>query len=471
MGKIIFLVLIALVFNISTANSQNCSCSLNLDSLINSVETNYIGFNKKTAAKDKYSLMKRKLIEEAKIVEGFECYKLLKSYLSFFSDPHLNINLSTKSENTELLKQYFKSWPKLSVNIDSLKNYYKDSSIDPIEGIWLLKSLKTEIAVFKEPDSENSFIGIILSADSLLWSEGQIRMRINKIAGKYNLEYFKKDHTATQTLAYVQENQLIVKGNGTWERNFPQTDSEDVNRDDGIAFSILSSDASIIRISNFWIDKKNIIDSLISKNDKIISSREYLIIDLRNNFGGHIMSADALYPYLYDNPILIDGLQVRSSPENISIYKKLRDNPDFSQDDKATFDSIISKLESQPNTIVQVTNEDSITFDKKKTFPKKVAILTNESTMSAAELFVLWSKQSSKVITFGRRTGGALDFTEIGGLRTLPCHAFTFYCPMGAGNHKYLPYIDNIGIMPDVELEYSDKDWIKNVYEYLKEHH
>jgi C-terminal processing protease CtpA/Prc len=294
-------------------------------------------------------------------------------------------------------------------------------------------------------------------------------MELTRNGNAFDILCYRKDHTPLSTTAYLQDNQLIVQRVGSWNKVFPMVDQK--GTDEGIRFETLGEDASVLTINSFLIDKKALIDSLIQVNDDLISHRKYLIIDLRNNGGGHIMSVNSILPYLYTKPILMDGLEVKSSVENIQIYKEVRNTKGFSADDREAFDSIIYKLEQNPNKIVRVAKGDVFTLDSIKPNPSIVAIVTNETTASAAELFILWARQSAKIILFGRRTSGALDYTEIGRIRTLPCSVFSFICPMGAGDHSHDPYIDNIGIEPDVYLNYGTSGWIKSVYDYLKSTH
>lgn len=455
---------IFLMLNPLLASAQ-CSCLENLDSLSNSVEVNYIAFQKKIEAKGGYTLFLDSLREQAKVATDFKCYEnVLKAYLTYFNDPHLKLNLVAKGKNIEVIKSYFKDWPVISITRDSIIRYFNLNKPNPIEGIWQLKSLKTDIAIFR--NDYNKYVGVILQADSILWNVGQVRMELMKNGDAFDIKYYSKDHTPIHTTAYLQRNTLIIQGINSWRKIYPNVAYSEPA--EGIRFETIGKDAGVIAINDFLIDKKSLIDSVIKSNDSLISNRKYLIIDLRNNGGGHIMSTFSILPYLYTKPVKMDGLQVKSSPENIQIYKELRNAAGFSDEDKQAFDSIIYKLENHPNEIVTTSGAGTFVLDSTKSNPLIVGILANETTFSAAELFILWAKQSDKVILFGRSTGGALDNTEIGRTRQLPCSVFSFICPMGAGDHSSSPYIDNIGIKPDVELDYESSDWIETVYNYLK---
>ncbi|PSL42830.1 peptidase S41-like protein [Chitinophaga niastensis] len=462
--RIIFLFVLILC---SKSAFCQCNCIDNFDSLSNSVEKNYIAFQQKIDSIGDYIQFKESVRKQAFMQDGFKCYTLLKSYLTYFGDPHLNINLVGNKENQSALESFFKNWPRAKISKNEVMKYFQRNKLDNIEGIWEMKSLKTKVAIYRKSPGVRNFVAVIFESDSLLWDWGMVRMEIKKSNNLYSIVYYKKDHTPINSLAYIQENNLVIKGSGTWTKIYPNQVNSG-NDKEGISFHTLGNDASVVTINSFWISRRNEIDSLFGKNDSIISNRKYLLIDLRNNPGGHIMSTFSILKYIYSNPILSDGLIVRSSPENISIYQKIRNTPGFSSDDKSTFDSIILKMRLHPKSIVQVTERDTMTFEKKMRNPIKVAILTNETTLSAAELFVLWAKQSAKVIIFGRQTGGALDYTEIGSARNLPCPLYTFLCPMGTTYHEFIPLIDNVGIKPDVILNVGNQDWIKVAYEYLR---
>lgn len=252
---------------------------------------------------------------------------------------------------------------------------------------------------------------------------------------------------------------MLISGYGRWSRTFPHR-IVTIKKNKDIYFRKISDSISLIAINSFTIDKKATIDSLISTHSKTIQNSRYLLIDLRNNSGGHSMTYDTLLPLLYTKPIITDGFVVKSSVDNIEIYRKLAGSSEYSEEVKDAFKSMILKMEKSIDSLVIIGGIDTVIYPSVIENPKKIGIIVNEGTVSAAELFLLLAKQSDKVTIFGSHTRGALDYTELGDTRILPCPYIGFLCPMGMSQHKVYPYIDNVGIKPDVEIPDGVANWV-----------
>jgi hypothetical protein len=179
------------------------------------------------------------------------------------------------------------------------------------------------------------------------------------------------------------------------------------------------------------------------------------------------MTYDALLPFVYSKPIAWDAAIIRSSPDNITLYKEDMDNPNFSDDDLSTFKNAICQMEAYPDKMVQLNEGGITTLQNVPAKPQKVATMANRRTASASEMFILMAKQSDKVVVFGENTRGMLDYTDIVKPRKLPCPYLQYTCPLASSTHKTVPYIDNIGIKPDVILNAIQDDWITRITEYF----
>jgi C-terminal processing protease CtpA/Prc len=99
---------------------------------------------------------------------------------------------------------------------------------------------------------------------------------------------------------------------------------------------------------------------------------------------------------------------------------------------------------------------------------KSVAIIINHGCRSAAELMLLYFKQSSKVKTFGEPTAGAVDYLDMLTYK-LPKTKYTLWVgtvkrELTKADGKY----DNIGIKPDVEISDDVDDWVEFVRKYYE---
>lgn len=431
---------------------QTCNCRINLDSLIVNVERNYSGFEDKTAGNkwNNYAELKVVLHSKAENANYFDCYQLLREYTSFFRDPHLNLILGTVpsgNQYIDTLRETFGSFPRRKIAIDDLQAYYSKGRHDNIEGIWKALDYNFTLAIVQENER---FLGITVKADSVKWFPGQIKMEINKFGSEYRILYYKGDHLPDTLTAAINGNQIDLGIYGRWERIYPVGVKPNIVKEPVIKFDKVSPSLCILTIKSSWITYKSQIDSILATNREIIRQTPYLIIDLRDNLGGHAMTLEPILPIIYTKPIFRDGLYVRSSVDNISLYREALGDTNLSGKDHVNFSRMINLMEQNVGGTVKVGKGDTLTYDTIYRYPERIGLIVNNKTTSAAELFLLWAKQSGKVTVFGSRTRGALDYTEIGRARSLPCPYLQFYCPMGKSEHKVYPYIDNIGILPDV---------------------
>lgn len=453
-------------------SAQNCNCLKNLDSLVKSIERNYVGFEEKVTAENKlkYNLFKDSLYLKAGNAQDFNCYLLLRNYVDFFQDPHLSIFIdiaSISSDYRDSLVQIFSTFPKISVNEEKIKTYLSKPGIDKIEGIWQTGA-DNSLAIYKPDENADRYIGVTLKGNNITWFPGQVKLEVIKEKGDYMAKVYRADHLPKITSCIIDQNKLILSGNGIYRRMFPTTTFKSLQDSPILGLKKLSKDCNLLYLRDSWINFKKPLDSLVNTNMKLLTSTKYLIIDIRNNSGGHIMTFDTLMSLLCTNPIKRDGFIIKSTEDNISLYKTGLNDPSYSLKDINAFESIITKMENNIGKLVKIYESDSTDCSKEYVFPKKVAILTNRGTGSAAELFLLWAKQSKKVIICGINSKGALDHTEIVAYRNLPCPYVKYFCPMGMNEHKVYPYIDNTGISPDMDLSNENGDWVDLIKGYLE---
>lgn len=444
------------------ANSQSCECKTNLDSLATKVENNYAGYLDKTSGENsfKYKHFKDSLTLKARNITKYGCYLLLREYLSFFTDPHLNlllVNALPKSNYEDTLRSMFMSFRTVSVDTNDLREYYQQGSKDEIEGVWNALGFNFRIAICKESTGLDSrYEGIAINADSIRWFTGQIKMNIDKAGKLYRIEYFKNDHLPDTIFASLHDGILdLGQPYGKWKRIYPNpvtaiSNSNISEVEPLISFKKVSKDICILKIQDAWLTNKPLVDSVVGANLITIKATPYLIVDIRGNGGGHIQTFDTIMPLIYTKPFKTDGLVLRASKDNISLYKEISEDPMYA-DDAARLKRTVQKMEENIGKMVVISYPHSFSYEKVMAFPKKVAVIVDRKTGSASEMFVQKAKQSDKVLIVGTNTKGALDYTEIARPRDLPCPYFKFYCPMGTGNHIVFPLIDNVGISPDIK--------------------
>ncbi|WP_162903050.1 S41 family peptidase [Taibaiella koreensis] len=456
----------------SKVRAQDCICEDNMVALIKDIESNYVGLDDKVKADnlDLYSKLKKELKAKSKKSKDYNCYLLLKRYIQFFDDPHMSIGIyKSEKADVDLINKMFKDIKVLPINEDELKIYFTSGKLDNVEGIWENPSLKYRVAIFKDKEKNGSFTGVTFGSDGIYWKNHQLKMEITKKEGLYTVGYFRNDHLPEYRSLRFELGNMIIAGFGTWKRILPSNNVSDIINQP-VRFSRISDSTCLLSISNFLVGNKSAIDSVVGANMGTISKSKYFLIDLRNNGGGHTVSADTLLPIISSGPIRRDGMYVKASPDNIKMYEKVMLTPGFSEEEKTYFLGLIEKMKKNVGKLIKTSEPDTISIGSDYPYPQKVGILINDGTMSAAEMFLIWARQSNKVTIFGTHSRGALDYAEIGDVRELPCPYLKYTCPMGTTEHKFYPFIDNVGIKPDIEIGEEIGDWPSYMIEYYASH-
>ncbi len=181
-----------------------------------------------------------------------------------------------------------------------------------------------------------------------------------------------------------------------------------------------------------------------------------LVIDLRGNEGGSSWVTDVLMPYIVGpgrRPAryLADSRPaVLSSPDNIRYFEAQSWAPA----------GLVDSLRAHPGGLVPFSYSDD-GDDAAPTAtanPRRVGIVVDGGTVSAAEAFLLRAMRYPKVTTFGAPTGGSIDYQTVTIVR-FGCQEWGFYLgypviagslelPAGSANHT--------GIVPDVPYRGAD---------------
>lgn len=206
---------------------------------------------------------------------------------------------------------------------------------------------------------------------------------------------------------------------------------------------------------------------------------KYLIIDVRNNYGGSLYEINNLYSYLSDKPFtLIKPSQVNSRdiPLRTNYFRK--SSPlDYAFKSIAYPSYFFAQAFStykKDGKIFYKMKADKPTKPNKNAFHGKVFVLINGGSFSASSIITAKLKNDKRATLVGEETGGANDGTVAGfySYQKLPNSEIRF--PIGL--LLVQPNIDfsdsKKGVLPDVVVNESlqdiiDKkdpqlDWIKN---------
>ena len=210
-----------------------------------------------------------------------------------------------------------------------------------------------------------------------------------------------------------------------------------------------------LRIPSFADSESN---KIVEKNLKEITSRPYLIVDLRGNGGGNDMNFQTLMALVYSQPYLTHGVELYATHDFLSLYRKLAtENPKetwakFCQDMADSVAQHLGGYVLRPGLQrIRLIKRDSV-----YPYPRKVGILIHGRNASSAEQFILEAKNSEKVTLFGNEpTQGTIDLSNVYSF-TSPLGWFQLSIPTTRSCRWPDITIDGKGIAPQIPVPYPD---------------
>ncbi len=196
----------------------------------------------------------------------------------------------------------------------------------------------------------------------------------------------------------------------------------------------------------------------------------YLIIDIRNNYGGSLYEINQLYSYLAPEPFVLikpSQLTSRATPLKTNYFRK--SNP-LQYTLKGLlypgyfFSQAFSVYKGKDGNAYYRMKENKPTKPKKDAFKGKVYVLINGGSFSASSVISAKLKSDKRVTLVGEETGGANDGTVAGfySYQKLP----NSQIDLPIGLLLIQPNIDftntQKGVLPDVKIELSMQDIISN---------
>lgn len=438
---------------------QNCDCSSELSHVITYFENNNPAFQKiKNNPKDykKYRKESEKIKTAAKLEKNSDyCIVHLDRYVSLLKDHHSDIGFQLK--RTDL------STPELVANFKSSKNYlqFEKISIDTVQLIPLLRTKKTSdiegiysdggklvFGIIKKENTSNQYQGVVLKKNKLL-EVGHVLLELTQKEAQrfdvvYNVGLLGFNFNRIFKNLKIENGQIANYG-------FSKINTGAASNEKEYEFKAVNDSVNYLRLSSFDHKLTDQLDSFYNGIDKAIQAKPYLIIDLRNNSGGSEKSYLNLLPYAYTRPLKIDPATVWVSPENIKRYEEMASDGNK---------ELIERMKNaKPFTFIPYSEKgsDTWTLDTATTYPKKIALLFDRGTASAAEGMILYFLQSDKVITIGDNSGGYIGYGNVMPKPT-PCGKFTIRSTTTKYEEK--SKYEFVGIEPMHKVA-KEKDWIQ----------
>jgi Peptidase family S41 len=469
------------------AVAQNCDCKNEFAFLRTYIEKNYPGFTEKTPSYGGLDYKEYTELYETKAAKENNnnyCMVLMKDWMKYFKDNHLQISnsttiandntmLSERIKNTEIIKLTPAILKKIKQGHDIEGVYYEDDSV-------------YKVAVLKSPNSWRTYAAVVLESKNKNWTKGMVKFELKekgdsvRVDGKWLPRYpciFYMGNHGVYTNKNMSFSGFSLDG-GIWKKEgLKESAAEQVERNKRVQerknkqgewtyteFNKPDEDVAYMRISTFDGNVAYVLDSFIKNNDAAMTSTRYLVLDLRGNAGGADRSFYSLLQYIYTKPIVTPGIAYLSTNDNIEA-DRFRASTSNSDEVRRILQEEAREMQKNLGHYTPSTN-DTFKQNWPKKNPEKIVVLVDGKCASATEQFLLATKQSSKVVTMGQITAGALDYSNKRP-KPFPCIPFTLEYPISRSARLPEHPIDNVGISPDVVLS-DDADWVKEAIQYLK---
>ncbi len=430
-----------------------------LDFMLGKIRQAYAGYTDKV-----HPQQFDKLISQARQTSSADTFSTLSSITGYFKDDHLAlfqvVTLTAKdSAEATANQKNITTWT-------TGQGHPKDAA----EGYWL-DDLNNCILFLRKTAAAEWQGTIVETKDKA--PAGLATLRLKKEAtGQYIADYKDMDGGfRVITGARFKDPRVLVGGSYF---KFRRIDHYVPGMLTGkIAFSYdpsvtqLDSQTVLFRMPDFGGYNAKRYDSLVKANAAVLARAKTLILDIRNNAGGSVRCFTPLLPYVCTSPVRqVFGYQLCSqaliddATNDLKTYEKANDT--------------VRAARTRGNLDTMRQNKDSFRLIGGTEFPcqplpngiQHVAVLMDHGSRSAAELMVLYFRQSKKVRLFGENTAGAVDYLD---LLTywLPQSHFQFW--VGTTKRRITPdqpLYDAHGIPPDTMISEDQPDWIDFIRKY-----
>ena len=210
-----------------------------------------------------------------------------------------------------------------------------------------------------------------------------------------------------------------------------------------------------LRIPSFRDSTSN---QMSKDNWDAITSRPYLIVDLRCNGGGNDQNFDALADLTYSGPYLTHGVEQYATPDFLALFKDIIAH-DPQSEWRDYLQELTDSMENHLGDYVLRPGMQRIRLVRRDTVyqnPRRIGLLIHGRNASSAEQYILEAKESEKVVLFGNeRTSGTLDLSNVFAI-TSPSGWFKLYIPTTRSCRWPDIVIDGKGIAPQIPIPYEE---------------
>ncbi|HEX8359025.1 MAG TPA: S41 family peptidase [Longimicrobium sp.] len=216
------------------------------------------------------------------------------------------------------------------------------------------------------------------------------------------------------------------------------------------SLSFADDSTAVLRLPSFGRDYKRAVDSLVAAHRARLLATPLLVVDVRGNGGGWTAVYDSVLPFIYTNPIRVEGMDVYASPANAALTREMIASGRAPAAMLEQARAVLARMEANPGRFVTFAEDTELRFDAVYPSPRAVALLVDRRCASSCEQFILDARQSRKVTVIG--TGNTRGMLDYGNLRrvSLPSEQRRFFMPTARSRRLPAHSLDRTGIAPAV---------------------
>lgn len=444
------------------ASGQQCDCEKEFLYVKGFIEQNYAGFKDKQAqmTKARYSEITQKFGALSKETTE-NCLLVIAQYLDSFKDQHIQVG--SRFDATKIDSNYISQRPVFKLSDEKLAALSRSTGK---EGIYVFRHDSSyKIAVVKDSTALHDYVGVIIGSRLPHWKKGQLKFEAKRVNDSlYKGVLYMRNHMPKVEYFSFGKNRV----SGDWQREGTAWDNTPYTYTP-VAAQKLSDKTLYLKIASFSPSNAKNIDSLLKAHEATLASTPNLVLDLRDNGGGSDFTYLPLLPYLYTQPVKGIGVDVLATQSNIDGWKVLLNDDEIPEQNKKSIAGIIANMEQHKGQLVSIVPDYIDSSYKPMAYPKKVVVLINRGCASTTEQFLLYARQSAKVVLVGEPTQGTLDYSNMREA-PLPCMPYVLYYATTRSRRLDVGQgIDNVGIQPTVLLP-NGKDWIEEARKIAEAH-
>ncbi|MGN6294609.1 MAG: S41 family peptidase [Chitinophagaceae bacterium] len=467
----------ALLFQAVAALAQpSCDLKGNFDSVRAFMKENYAGYNDKVKQSnlkefDKHTAKQLQLLKKVK--NDAQYFRIINNWLEFFKDEHVSITVPFDTANGKLAKRITETE---SINLSAAKlSRWEKTTLSTIEGIYYTADTAYRVAVIKSDNGFRRYAGIILATKAPEWKPGDVKFELIPAGNqRYDVIWYNKfHHPIFSQLDFSNENAFQKEGwyktgNKSNQSLKPYTPPFEEEKKHNAFFKQLDDQTSYLRIQSFDASYIEQIDSVVKANQALLEKLPYLVIDIRGNGGGADIAYRPLKKLVYTDPVKLIGVDLLATTYNIDATISLINSiAGIPAAEKKEYNDLMEKARASKSRMFDFFPDRADTLQSVP-YPEKVAVIMNSRCASTAEQFILEARQSKKVTLFGTHTMGVLDYANVRE-KNYACPSFSLNYPTTRSRRVDIGQgIDNVGIMPDITMDFNKEGWLKEVVKTLK---